>query len=425
MADPGPPAPHRAATAIAVAAWALAVLAVTLLVIGAPPLDQDLLFFLVDVTVACVYGTVAAVILARRWHPVPWLLGLAALGGGLAAVGYAYGAAQAHSTLPTSVVIESLTSTAWVPGTLALFLVVPWLVRDHPLGPEWVGLAAGATLTIVTSVAVVVRQGTVNVIPLYWCAIVLGVATAGCVELRRRHGPSGEANGLGWLAVGTAILAVSFVPVLTTIAWLPYWLTPVLHLASQAVFPAAVLVVVLRNRLWGLRLVISRAVLAALLAGGLLIVYLVMTLLLSQVLPGDGLPQLLGAGVVAVAVQPLRLLAAGRVHRLVYGDAADPHRVAHRLGAQLVSKLLGRRPAGEPDRRHRPVDAAGVGDRRRRRAAAGAVGRAERTGHGGRAAAPRRAGRPVEVSRAARRAALLPRTTARCATSRPWSPPGS
>src|SRR5690606_33539904 len=80
----------RAATAIAVAAWAVAVLAVLAMVAGRPPIDANLWFFVVDVSVACVFGTVAAVILARRAHPVPWILGLAAVGGGLAAFGYGY-----------------------------------------------------------------------------------------------------------------------------------------------------------------------------------------------------------------------------------------------------------------------------------------------------------------------------------------------
>ena len=34
---------------------------------------------------------------------------------------------------PSQDEIGRLQGTAWLPGTLALFLVVPWLVRDHPL----------------------------------------------------------------------------------------------------------------------------------------------------------------------------------------------------------------------------------------------------------------------------------------------------
>lgn len=326
----------RAATAIAVAAWALAVVAVSLMVVGRPVVDENLWFFVVDVTVAGVYGTVAAVTLSRRAHPVPWLLGVAAVGGGLAGFGYAYAVWSAQpGGLDPNATISLLQNTAWVPGTLALFLVVPWLVRDHPLGLEWAGLVAGTALTIAVSVAEILEIYEV-VDTLLWACIGVGLATAVAVELRRRFGPADERNGLGWLAVGTAILAVSFVPVLSPWTWLPYWLTPILHLISQTVFPAAVLVAVLRNRMWGLRMVVSRAVLAGLMTTGLLVFYLLVSLLLSEVLPGDGVPQLLAAGAVAVAVQPARLVAARRVHRLVYGEATDPGRAVHRIGSQLV-----------------------------------------------------------------------------------------
>lgn len=325
----------RAAAAMAVAAWALAVVAVSLMALGRPVVDANLWFFVVDVTVACVYGTVAAVTLSRRAHSVPWILGVAAVGGGLAAFGYAYDVwASRPGGLGANHTIALLQSTAWVPGTLALFLVVPWLVRDHRLGAEWLGLVAGVALT--ATITVVEARGGSGLETLYWWSIALGVLTAGAVELRRRRGPAQERNGLGWLAVGTAILAISFVPVLTQWTWLPYWMTPVFHLVSQTVFPAAVLVAVLRNRMWGLRMVVSRAVLAGLMTTGLLCFYLVVTLLLAEVLPGDGVPQLLAAGAVAVAVQPARIVASRRVHRLVYGEASDPARAVRRLGSQLV-----------------------------------------------------------------------------------------
>lgn len=100
---PVPEGMPRAATAIAVAAWGFAVLAVVLVVAARPPLDEALWFFAVDVTVAGVYGTVAPVILARRRHPVPWILALAAVGGGLAALGFAYKAyASDRPGLPTA-----------------------------------------------------------------------------------------------------------------------------------------------------------------------------------------------------------------------------------------------------------------------------------------------------------------------------------
>ena len=228
-----------------------------------------------------------------------------------------------------------LHGAAWVPGTLALFLVVPWLVRDHPLGRARLGLAAGV---LVTGAATMVQLFSLShlLAPSIALAVALGVVTAAAVALRHRRGPLAERHGLGWLALGTAILSLSFVPLLVPVPWLPYWLTPVLHLLSQTVFPAAVLVVVLRNRMWGLRLVVGRAVLAGLLGTILLGTYLAVSVLLGAVLTGDRVAQLIAAGAVVVAVQPARIVVGRRVDRLVYGDAADPGRVVRRLGSQLV-----------------------------------------------------------------------------------------
>ncbi|WP_345202406.1 sensor histidine kinase [Fodinibacter luteus] len=334
---PGTEGMPRAATAIAVVAWGTAVLAVVLSVVARPPLDEGLWFLLVDVTVACVYGTVAAVILSRRRHPVPWLLALAAVGGGLAALGFGYRAlAAARPGLPPLEALGALQGLAWVPGTLALFLVVPWLVRDHPLGRAVWGVVAGSALiTLFLLAQVMVAEWAFSA--LVAAIVVLGLVTAGAVEVRHRRGPVAERNGLGWLALGTAVLALSFLPL--ALPWglvaIPVWFTPVLHLASQAVYPAAVLVAVLRGRMWGLQLAVSRTVLAGLMTVALTTTYVVVTWLVTLVVPGAGFGQLVGAAVVAVAVQPARIALERRVHRLVHGAAATPEHVVRRLGSHL------------------------------------------------------------------------------------------
>ncbi len=327
----------RAAAAIAVVAWGTAVLAVVLTVAARAPLEEDLWFFAVDVTVACVYGTVAPVILARRRHPVPWILAFAGVGGGLAALGFAYKSfALERAGLPAVETIGMLQGLAWVPGTLALFLVVPWLVRDHPLGRAVWGVVAGSVL-IAVFVVCQVLEVEVLFTGLVTAVVVLGLVTAAAVEWRHRRGPLAERNGLGWLALGTAVLALSFVPL--ALPWglvsFPVWVTPVLHLASQAVYPAAVLVAVLRGRMWGLQLAVSRTVLAGLMTVTLTTTYVVVTWLVTRVVPGSGFGQLVGAAVVAVGAQPARLSLERRVHRLVHGTAATPDHVVRRLGSHL------------------------------------------------------------------------------------------
>src|SRR5690349_6291574 len=176
---PGQDGMPRAATAIAVAAWGCAVLAVVLTLAARPPVDEGLWFLAVDVTVACVYGTVAAVILARRRHPVPWLLALAAVGGGLAALGFGWRAlGEARPTLPAAEAVGQLQGIAWVPGTLALFLVVPWLVRNSPLGRAVWGVVVGGIL-VVAFVAAQLAGLEAPFVPLLWTVIAFGLVTAG------------------------------------------------------------------------------------------------------------------------------------------------------------------------------------------------------------------------------------------------------
>ena len=353
----------RAATAIAVVAWGTAVLAVVLTVAARAPVDEALWFFAVDVTVACVYGTVAPVILARRRHPVPWILAFAAVGGGLAALGFAYKTfALERAGLPAVEAIGMLQGLAWVPGTLALFLVVPWLVRDHPLGRAVWGVVAGSALIAVFVVCQVVGVD-VLFTGLVTAVVVLGLVTAAAVEWRHRRGPVAERNGLGWLALGTAVLALSFVPL--ALPWglvsFPVWVTPVLHLASQAVYPAAVLVAVLRGRMWGLQLAISRTVLAGLMTVTLTTTYVVVTWLVTRVVPGSGFGQLVGAAGRrgGRAAGPAVAGAAGAPARARHRRDPRPRRAPAR--AATCASRARPRAAARPGRGRRHRHAAGVG----------------------------------------------------------------
>ncbi|WP_432494881.1 histidine kinase [Kineococcus gypseus] len=332
----------RAALAVATAAWLPALLAVVAVAAARPPLGPEALYLLVDVTVALVHGTVGGVVLARRRHPVPWLLALTAVGGGLAALGGAAGVLAGRggpaAALEPLVVLNAV---AWVPGTLALFTVVPWLVREDRPGAAWAGAAAGAAVAVGATAAQVAGTGD----PRPWAvpAVLVGAAaTADAVRRWRTGAPAGRI-GLGWLALGTALMTASFAPfaVPALMGVLPAWSTPALHLAVQAVFPAAVLAVVLRQRLWGIDLAVSRAVTAGVLTAVLFALYLVVTAAVTAVLPASGVAQVVAAAAVAVAVQPSRLWVQRRVARLVHGDALDPGRAAQRLGAQLGRAATG------------------------------------------------------------------------------------
>jgi signal transduction histidine kinase len=330
----------RAAIAIAVVAWGVALLAIVLATVARPRADVGFWFFAVDAMVAIVYGTTAAITLSRRQHPVPWILAVTAIGGGLAALGYAWMVFQdVQPRYPEIPVLVQFQNTAWVPGTLALFLVIPWLIRDHPLRWEWLGVAAGIGVIAFAEWERYALAGNLD-LQLFVATVLLGAITAAAVELRRRFGPADERNGLGWLALGTLVMAFSFVPlVVMFFAKDAFWIinvTPALHVVAQALFPAAILVAVLRGRMWGLDLAISRAILVGLMTAALVSGYLIVSTVASALLPGRGFAHLLAAAAVAAGVQPALLWAGNRVRRLVYGDAAaDPTKIVLGLGSKL------------------------------------------------------------------------------------------
>ncbi|MFF2268606.1 sensor histidine kinase [Cellulosimicrobium cellulans] len=337
MADPGPgrAGMPRTGWTIGVLAWVLGVSALALqLTSGVPLLLGDLLFVVVDATVALVYGTVAAVILVRRPHVVGWLVALAGIGGGVAALGGAWRSyASTHPGLPPLTPLADAYGWAWVPGTVGLFVLVPWFVRGGRLGAgAWCGVAGG-----VASIAYFFLAPPDDPRPAILGVVVMGLVTAAATAWRWRRGPVEERRGLGLLALGTALMALSFLPLLGTWSSPDVILAlPLTHLACQALFPAAILVCVLRNRLWGIDLVLSRATVAAMLAVGLAVVYAVVVVLATTVVDGPA-AQVVAAVGVALAVQPLHTWLRHRVRTLVYGEGNDPGRAALSVGRHLSS----------------------------------------------------------------------------------------
>ncbi len=326
---------------MAAAGWTLAVTALVLQAVsGVPVWLGDLLFIVVDAVVAAVYSTVAAVILRRRPHVVGWLTALAGIGAGLAALGGAWRSlVGAYPGLPELATLQAAYGVAWIPGTVGLFVLVPWFVRDTPLTPwAWCGVAGG-----VVAIAAFLfarpddpRAAIVGV-------TVMGLVTAAATWWRHQHGPPDERRGLGLLAAGTAIMALSFLPLLAT--WAApdaVVVLPLVHLACQALYPTAILVSVLRNRLWGIDLALSRATIAAMLTLGLVVVYAALVAAATALVGNRPAAQVVAAIGVALAVHPLRSWLQGRVRTLVHGDAHDAGHVALRLGQHLSTASTSR-----------------------------------------------------------------------------------
>lgn len=344
-------------------AWTLAVVAVALFAVARPDWTSDQWYFLVDLSDAVVYGLVAYVLLRRARHPVPWILAVTAIGGGIAACSFQWTVLWFED--PTRYGPPWLLSAGgwgWVPGTLALIVIVPYLVRREPMGPfTRIALGAGVLMTgffwfcvLTDPTPVLPDGGALAPFPLggetwgqfiadsfQWqvrALVVLGLIASADVTRRWWGRPLDERRGFGWLAIGAGLMSLSFIPLALPFEVadeLPVAFTPLTHLASQAFFPAALLVVILGQRLWGIELAVSRTITWSLLTGGAIAGYVALVALLDPVMPSEGGARVLATALVVGAAQPVLAWINRRVDRLVRGDATEPMRVVREVGRQL------------------------------------------------------------------------------------------
>lgn len=363
------PAAAVAAGAIAVVSVLVAAVAVVMWAVYDPAWNLHTWFFGVDIVVAVVYAPASWVILAHRNHAVGWLFALASIGGAVAAFGLVYArAALDHPGLPLQTWLASAVGWGWVPGTLALIVVVPWHVRDGRLPRHAVaGIATGWAL-----IAAIFFARTTDPFPwpdgepfmplpirstawsrfvedalpwLFAGIVVAGLWAAADVTWRWRRGPESQRRGLGWLAVGSAVMALSFLPLVFPEFWFDRavavdWYTPALHVFAQAFLPGAALVAILRQQMWSIDLAVSRTLVWSLLTGGLVALYFAVVAIAGNFLPSDGAAAAFGGGAIAILIGPARAWLQRRVDHLVHGES-DPAHTVRRLGSQLVSGSAG------------------------------------------------------------------------------------
>ncbi|WP_428964876.1 sensor histidine kinase [Micromonospora fluostatini] len=322
--------------------------------VSAPPWPPGTLWWLVDLTVGASYGLAAWLTLLRRSHPAAGLMALVgvAAAGSAAAVGWATAAHRwPHLWAP-----EVPSAGAGVPAWSALVVVLPWLLPVRPVNRS-TRIAVGAAVAVPVIVATVAHDW---VLPAGWgpaqltgptrdavgaalgawlppVLALLGFAAVAGVLARRRALPPWQRHGLGWLAVGTllhalALLASALHPVLPL--GVPAPAAPLLMLAAQAFLPAAVLVLVLRQRLWALAHTVRWTLVWALTTGLLMGAYTLGVVALGALWPAISvLPEVLVTAALAAVFHPVRQWVQRRVDRLVHGDGGQPliRQVADRL----------------------------------------------------------------------------------------------
>ncbi|MER5702857.1 histidine kinase [Micromonospora sp. NPDC002296] len=323
--------------------------------VAAPPWHPWLLYSLVDLVVGAGYGVVAWLTLLRRAHPAAWIMAAAGVGGSLSVAATCW-AMIVHRWPDLWGPAQLLGAAHWtrVPGIYALIVVLPWLLPVRALnratrtavgiGTAFVALAQACVLTLPSGGnAIPIADPTLLAVRAAidpWrepVLVLLGLAAAGGVLARRHAAPAGQRHGLGWLAVGTLLLSLAFLPLaLDPVLPLsvPVPIVPLVLLCAQAFLPASVLVVLLGHRLGDLEPAVRRTLVRALTTGMAIGAYTGGVLLLSTVTPApSAVPGMLMVALLVTACQPLRRWVRHRVDRLVHGDADRPliRQVADRL----------------------------------------------------------------------------------------------
>lgn len=355
--------------AVALAALLLTALvtiaALVLVAINRPAWTVWQWYFVVDIADAIVFGAVGYVLLSRSRHVVAWIVVATGLGGALAGFGAQWTElyVQRPDEVPELMPLQTLQNWTWVPGTMALFLVVPWLVRRGPLGPlARIATGVGTLLIAVLFVlritdpwpwpeaepmmALAIRhENWVTAVDrgvpwAYAACAVGGLVTTAAVGRRWLLLRPEDRRGFGWLTVAVLLISLSFIPLGFSdgrIESLPAEFTPMTHLASQVFFPGALLVAVLGQRMWGVRLAISRTLVWSLLTASLVAGYVGLVALSGLLLPDveNGVEQVAVTALLAAAIGPLRRFVQRRVDHLVYGDSIEPTRVIGRVGRSI------------------------------------------------------------------------------------------
>jgi signal transduction histidine kinase len=230
---------------------------------------------------------------------------------------------------------------------LACLVLFLFTFPDGRFSPTWTW---GVVAVAVTGL-VVARGSLAGPVPeaLFW-ALLLGLAggVAAQVHRYRRVSTVQQRQQTRWvtLAMAFAVLAQLAFPLLEAVPALsrPGVGAAVLDMASPAgislaysLIPLSLAAALLRSQLWGLDVVVNRAVVYATLTVGLLALYVGVAAGLGRSFgaPGDAGGSVFAAAVVALVFAPLRDRVQRAVNRLMYGQRHEPYEVLSVLGQRL------------------------------------------------------------------------------------------
>lgn len=360
---------HRGAAS---AAWSLAWLSITAALIlrfagptpaaeGLPFYSSDVYFWL-NVLVGAVNGPVSALLLARTFHPVAWISAACALGFSASALCQSwaiYGFATGN--LPAVGFAAHAINWMWVAPAFASVLCLPWMLQPARPGKSRrrIILAGAVTSILLALSRLVLADPSTSALPnplsladapfydaivaaaigLLVPAAVLGLAAMVHLIRQAALAPARVRSAYRMVVVSLGLLLVTVMTVqLVSRATLGALFVVVVALlfVAQVLYPTAVIVLVLRSRLWGLDVTVSRLTTWAVFTGLTVACYGALLWAGGMLLPTHGdVVQIASIAVLAVLLHPLRVHVQRTVDAMVYGPASDPAVLIAELGAQV------------------------------------------------------------------------------------------
>lgn len=315
-------------------------------------------FFLPDLLLGLTYGPFGAYVASRVRHPVGWATAVIGLGFAASAAAIQWNLLAADGQLGGEALSASVAASAWLVGALVALLVLPWLIAaDSPTPRALAITAVGAVVALLGGFVKFLERASGApphalaspelsaaaarldgwLVPAY---VVLAIPGAVHLIRRRARAGPGERRALGWVLSSVLVLAVSYLFLEVGLALGGTSLTaaaPTMFVA-QVMLLAATFALVVRGESWTVDLAISRSVVAALLGGVVVALYIVIVWLGSRALPmADDTAGLVAVAVVALGVSPLRSWVQRRVDDLVFGSGARVTRLLDDLGRELGS----------------------------------------------------------------------------------------
>lgn len=305
-----------------------------------------------DVVVALVYLSVAALIFRRKSGEHVALLGAFAL--------VIWGFFSAASTIGAATEVYP----QWRPASeFALFLGLVsitlffYLFPDGRFVPRW-ALWLALTLILVLMPGYIWLDSPADYrkwpplmggfFLLTWMGSMIGLQV---YRYRRVSGPV-QRQQTKWVVLG---MAGSFLGFFAFVS-LPFLISPPFHQESSVLgnliantggsismllLPVSIGIAILRHRLWDIDIVINRTLVYIALTGIVVGLYVLVVGGVGTLLRVQDNPvlSLLAAGVIAVAFAPLRDRLQRGVNQLMYGERDEPYRVLSRLGRRVEETL--------------------------------------------------------------------------------------